>query len=110
MTVEVPERVFYKETSLQSGIFSMIGTVNITSGCPVLSKIRPMVRCHLPFASSEATTFRSASVFLLRKYLEFKNKDVLYQLNWQELADELEQVSNVNLGLTGRSKKMPSGD
>jgi hypothetical protein len=107
---KVPERVYFKETSLQSGISSMIGIVNVTSGCPVLSTLRPMVRYHLPFASSEETTFRSASVFLLKKYLQSKDKGVLPKIDWQELADELEQVSTVNLGLAGRIKGMSSGD
>ncbi len=107
---KVPERVYFKETSLQSGISSMIGIVNVTSGCPVLSTLRPMVRYHLPFASAEETTFRSASVFLLKKYLMSKNKSVLPKIDWQELADELEQVSIVNLGLASRIKNMSSGD
>lgn len=108
--VKVQERLYFKETSLQSGISSMIGIVNVTCGCPVLSQLRPMVRFHLPFASPEETTFRSAAVFLLRKYLDHKNDSTFPQINWQELADILGEVGKVNLGLAARIRDMSSGD
>ncbi|MEC7640993.1 MAG: hypothetical protein VYC17_02455 [Nitrospinota bacterium] len=108
--VKVEERYYFKETSLQAGISSMIGIVNVTCGCPVLSELRPMVRFHLPFGSSEETTFRSAAVFLLGKYLDNKEKKTLPPIDWQELADTLGEVGKVNMGLTERIKNMSSGD
>jgi len=108
--VKVEERYYFKETSLQAGISSMLGIVNVTCGCPVLSQLRPMVRFHLPFGSSEETTFRSAAIFLLGKYLESKDKKILPPIDWQELADTLSDVGTVNLGLAERIKDMSSGD
>jgi hypothetical protein len=40
----------------------------VTSGCPVLSKLRPMVRFHLPFAAELETIARSTSMYLLGQY------------------------------------------
>ncbi|MFQ5671710.1 MAG: hypothetical protein ACE5G9_01335 [Nitrospinales bacterium] len=108
--VKVEDRYYFKETSLQAGISSMIGIVNVTCGCPVLSKLRPMVRFHLPFGSPEETTFRSAAIFLLGKYLESKDKKTPPPIDWQELADTLSEVETVNMGLAERIRDMSSGD
>lgn len=108
--VKVVERSYYKETNLQSGISSMIGVVNVTCGCPVLSQLRPMVRFHLPFGSPEETTFRSAAVFMLGKYLDSKDKKTPLRIDWQELADIFHEVGVTNLGLAERIKEMSAGD
>ena len=47
---------------------SLIGIFMSTSGCPVMDKLRPMVRTHLPFATLEETVIRSLSMYLLAQY------------------------------------------
>lgn len=42
--------------------------------------------------------------------MQSKDKGILPKIDWQELADDLEQVSIVNLGLAARIKGMSSGD
>jgi Domain of unknown function (DUF6901) len=58
---EIPfnERSYFKKTTMQKGIVSLLGILLVSSGCPVMAKLRPMVRFHLPFASMLATTFRT---------------------------------------------------
>ena len=108
--VKVDERFYFKETGLQAGISSMIGIVNVTCGCPVLSKLRPMVRFHLPFGSPEETTFRTAAMFMLRKFFEHKNNKNPPPVDWNELARDLLEVGEVNLGLAERIRNMSYGD
>jgi len=48
--VQTNERIYEKKTSLQKGLSSIIGMYMVTSDCPVMDKLRPMVRFHLPFA------------------------------------------------------------
>ncbi|MBN2374255.1 hypothetical protein JXL19_10760 [bacterium] len=61
-------REFRKYASVQDGLSSMIGLHMVTSGCPVMDKLRPMAYTHLPFASVEETIYRSMSMYLLAQY------------------------------------------
>jgi hypothetical protein len=68
--VTVPERVYEQvDVSVQEALSSLLGVYMVSSGCPVLAKLRPMVRFHLPFATELETITRSASMYLLSQYL-----------------------------------------
>jgi hypothetical protein len=68
--VTVPERVYENvDVSVQEALSSLLGVYMVTSGCPVLAKLRPMVRFHLPFASELETVTRTTSMYLLAQYL-----------------------------------------
>ncbi|MBI4342739.1 MAG: hypothetical protein HY599_05180 [Candidatus Omnitrophica bacterium] len=69
ISIETPVRTYVKRTSLQQGITSLIGIYMVGSGCPVLGKLKPMVRYHLPFATLEETQYRALSMYLLAQYL-----------------------------------------
>jgi len=71
--VATEERVYKKHTSLQKGISSLIGIYMVTSGCPIMDKLRPMVRTHLPFATAEETMYRVFSMYLLAQYYLSRN-------------------------------------
>lgn len=66
--VETEARGYVKHTALQDGISSIIGIYMVTSGCPIMDKLRPMVRTHLPFATVEETMYRVISMYLLAQY------------------------------------------
>jgi Domain of unknown function (DUF6901) len=72
LTIDSEERQYKKETSLQAGLSGLIGILMVTSGCPVMGKLRPMVRHHLPFASLEETQYRVLSMYLLAQYIKWK--------------------------------------
>ena len=67
-----PDRVYRKTTSLQNAISSLFGIYMTTSGCPVLAKLKPLVRLHLPFASLEETTYRTIAIYLMAQYFLYK--------------------------------------
>ncbi len=67
--VVAEEREYFKRTSLQTAVGSIIGVYMVTSGCPVMSVLKPMARYHLPFASLNETVYRSVSSYLLQQYL-----------------------------------------
>lgn len=71
--VEVEERKYEKHTTLQRGLSSLIGIYMVTSGCPVMEKLKPMVRYHLPFATQEETKYRVLSMYLLAQYFMRKH-------------------------------------
>jgi hypothetical protein len=72
LTIDTPDRTYTKKTSLQSGVSSLIGIYMTTSGCPVMSKLQPMVRFHLPFATLEETKYRAIAMYLTAQYLRQK--------------------------------------
>lgn len=73
--VETNNRIFYKKTSVQSGVSGIIGIIMPTSGCPITAKLRPMVKFHLPFASIDETEFRVFSMYLFAQYLKQRKGD-----------------------------------
>jgi hypothetical protein len=50
----------------------MMGIRMVSSGCPVMGKLKPMLHFHLPFATLEETQVRALSIYLLAQYV--KNK------------------------------------
>ena len=70
--VEIKERKYQNRIDLQKGLGSLIGVVMVTSNCPVLDTLRPMVRFHLPFASGHETVYRAVSMYLVEQYFRMK--------------------------------------
>jgi len=101
--VETEQRTYSKDTTLQSGLSSMLGIFMVTSGCPVLDRLRPMVRFHLPFASVEETVFRSVSTYLLGQYFEYK-KGKMPDLQLEGLMAGYKEIQQVNNGLAARMR------
>lgn len=71
--VKTKEREIFAKTTIQKGLSSLIGIYMVTSGCPIMEKLKPMVHQHLPFASSEETVYRATTMYLLGQY--FLNKE-----------------------------------
>jgi hypothetical protein len=68
--VTVPERAYAKDdVPVQAALSPLIGLLMVTSGCPILGKLRPQARFHLPFASELETITRATSMYLLAQYL-----------------------------------------
>jgi hypothetical protein len=99
--VETDERTVSKQTAVQEGLCSLMGLYMVSSGCPVLEKLRPMARFHLPFASVEETIYRAASMYLLAQY--FRNKKGL-PADWPlaRLQSLYQEIKKVNTGLAQR--------
>jgi len=73
VTLRSEARNYTKESTLQSGLSSLIGIIMVTSGCPILDKLRPLVRYHLPHANLDETRFRVISMYLLAQYYREEN-------------------------------------
>jgi len=70
--VEAHGRTYVKRTSLQQGVSSLIGIFMVTSGCPILNRLRPMVDTHLPFMSADESTYRMISTYLTAQFFRHK--------------------------------------
>ncbi len=109
VTVETAERVYEKTTTLQKGLSSIIGIYMVTSNCPVMDRLRPMVRFHLPFASVDETIYRAVAMYLVAQYFRMRRgRRPDWQL--QHLADIYGDVAKVNAGMMERLRHASTED
>ncbi|MGH2568547.1 MAG: DUF6901 family protein, partial [Bacteroidota bacterium] len=101
VVVDATDRSYVKETTVQKGLSSIMGIVMVTSDCPILDRLRPMVRFHLPFASSIETIYRSVTMYLMSQYLEMK-KGGTPDWSLDKLSQTYKDVSKVNKGMWNR--------
>jgi hypothetical protein len=108
--VETPERVFSSRLPIQTAIYSLLGLLMATSGCPHMDFLKPMARYHLPFSTAEETIVRTSSLYLLTQYFKEDSGDEAdYRLAY--LGELYEQVSKVNEGIIQRIRsRSASGD
>ncbi len=68
--VVVEERSYVNEqVPIQAALSGLLGIYMVTSGCPILARLRPNVRFHLPFAGELETITRAVSMYLLEQYV-----------------------------------------
>jgi hypothetical protein len=72
LIVETDVRQYRKYTSVQSGLSSLLGILMVANECPVMGKLKPMLRFHLPFATIDETEYRILSMYLLAQYFRWK--------------------------------------
>jgi hypothetical protein len=99
--VETGERVYRKTAPLQEGLSALIGIVTVSSGCPVLDRLRPMVDTHLPFMSPEESTYRMITMHLLAQYFRVRRGETP---DWglDELVRLLAECRTTNAALVRR--------
>lgn len=83
---------------------AIIGLLMATSGCPVLSKLRPLAMLHLPFATPQEATFRFAAAHLLRQFFDGQPLDL------EELRNQMDDLHVVNAAFAARLKAACSKD
>lgn len=84
-----------KRTSMANGISALIGVVNVSSGCPILDKLRPMLRTHLPFSSIEETMYRTLTMYLMAQYFRHR-RGMTADWDLEKLLDIFEDIRVVN--------------
>lgn len=65
-------RIYYKMTSAQRGISSLMGLLIAASRCPNTDFFKPMARFHLPFSTNEETIWRAASTFMMAQFFRHR--------------------------------------
>ena len=93
--ISTEARTYKKHVALQHALSSLIGVFMVTSGCPVMDKLRPLVRTHLPFATLQETTYRAISMYLMAQYYLNKRGQ---KADWElkNLSKIYEDVQTVN--------------
>ncbi len=110
LSVETAERTYSKEqVSMQSGLSSILGIVMVTSGCPSLDYLRPMVATHLPFASIDESIYRAMSMYLLAQFTRAKNG---LEPDWtlKGLTHIYNKIDAINISMTQRLRAATEED
>jgi hypothetical protein len=109
ITLRTEAREYHKKVPLQFGIGSLMGVYMVTSGCPIMDKLRPMVFTHLPFATVEETIYRAVSMYLLAQYFVGKRGG---KPDWdlKHFVKVYEDVSQVNKTFTKRLMSINTRD
>ena len=107
--VETPERMYSQETTAQYAISAILGIYMVTSNCPILDYLRPMVRFHLPFATPTETVFRAVSMYLVAQHFRYRHGN---KPDWtlEGLEKIYNEVAIVNKGMWGRLSKASTYD
>ncbi|MEN8169212.1 MAG: hypothetical protein ABFS08_03230 [Pseudomonadota bacterium] len=108
--VTLDERIVTRDASAQEGISALMGIITATSGCPNTVFFKPMARFHLPFANTEETFYRAASMYMLGQYYRWQaGKSV--DMDLEGIHKFYEQVAVVNKGIADRlrSEKREDG-
>ncbi len=105
--VHTEQRSYMKKGDVQTGLFSILGIVMATSGCPFMDFLRPMARYHLPFSTIEETLFRSTSSYLLGQYLSTDDKKVI---SFDNMLESYANVEKINAGILNRIRNIAKED
>jgi hypothetical protein len=103
------EREYFKRTSLQTALSSMIGIYMVTSGCPVMEVLKPMARYHLPFSSLNETVYRSVSSYLTQQYLAMR-KGAEPDWELERLKRAYADIEVLNKAMADRIRQASSKD
>ena len=89
VTIRTKPRNYERHIALHDALRSVFGIYMVTSGCPIMDKLRPMVMTHLPFATIAETAYRALSMYALAQFVikrkggeidwELKGLDKIYQ-------------------------------
>lgn len=109
LDVITDERLYSYESTVQTGISSVMGLVIATSGCPHTAFFKPMARFHLPLATAEETIYRATSMYLLAQYF-LKEEGQQAELELDGLKKIYENIHIVNKGITERLRDASSTD
>ncbi len=102
--VRTGERTMSRTTSAQEGMSSLMGLLVASSGCPHTAYFRPMARFHLPFASTDETIYRAATMYLLAQYFR-ERVGIEAELDFEGLLDIYAEVETVNKAMAMRLRK-----
>lgn len=109
ITITTDDRTYSRTDDVQRGLSSLLGVLMATSGCPVMDKLRPMVRTHLPFASMKETLYRVVSMYIMAQHFR-ERRGLPPQYSLDGLRAIYDQVGTVNHGLSRRMRQFYSQD
>lgn len=102
-------REYSKNTTIETGLTSLLGIYMVTSGCPIMEKLKPLVRYHLPFATLHESVVKVISMYLLIQFF-LKRKGKKPDWDLKKLEKIYDDVMKVNSGISQRLKSAARND
>ncbi len=109
VSVESRNRTYTLQGSLQTGVSALVGLYMVTSGCPVLDRLRPLVETHLPFMSRQETMYRILALHLVSQFFALRRGQPL-DVDLDGLRRRMEQIHEVNVAFCERLRGIESLD
>ncbi len=107
--IATANRTYKKQAPLQDGLSALVGIYMVTSGCPLLDKLRPMVQTHLPFATLEETIYRAIAMYWLAQFFrKHRGQEPDWELDG--LAKIYQEIITVNSCFHQRLLEVQIGD
>jgi hypothetical protein len=110
VTVLTDVRIYQTECDTQRGLMSLYGLIMANSNCPVLSRMKPLARTHVPIPTEEETITRVVGTYLIKQYLLYKNHDSKPDWDLTELIRLYGDLEQVNLALSKRLRSASEAD
>ncbi|MDX1804335.1 MAG: hypothetical protein R3292_09640 [Alcanivorax sp.] len=95
LEVHAHQRCYRMETTLQRALGSLFGLVCALSDCPHTLFLRPMAQFHLPVSNERETLVRSASLYLLQRYVA-QQQDPSISVDLEGLNHQYQQINTLN--------------
>jgi hypothetical protein len=109
VSVESRNRTYTRRTTLQTGISPLLGLYMVTSGCPILDRLRPLVETHLPFMSRHETMYRILSMHVMAQFFAQRRGEPV-DFDMERLRRTMEAVHDVNVAFCERLRAIIEKD
>ncbi|MDY6855777.1 MAG: hypothetical protein SWO11_13940 [Thermodesulfobacteriota bacterium] len=110
VTVQTDARIYQIECDTQKGLMSLYGLMMANSNCPILSRMKPLARTHVPIPTEEEIITRVVGTYLIKQYLLYKNHSVKPDWDLSELIRLYDDLQQVNLALSKRLRSASEAD
>jgi hypothetical protein len=109
LRVQVGQRGYVFDTTVQRALSSLFGLICSLSPCPHTLPLRPMGIFHLPLSSDIETLVRISSLFLLRSYLAHQENPAV-PVNLSDMEVTYQNLAILNRGIAARLRSASSSD
>lgn len=100
--VESRERSVQKtDVPVQDALYPLVGLYMVASGCPVMDKLKPLARHHLPFSTVDETLYRVLGMYLIAQHLRRK-EGLAADWDLKQLPRIYSDIQKVNVGFCRR--------
>lgn len=107
--VYTDERTYFKQTEVKSALRSLFGLIMANSNCPVIGRLRPLAKSHLPFSTFQDTIRRMSGAYLTRQYYKWVDGEEP-DFGFYGLDALFKELQTVNQSLSARLQAASSKD
>ncbi|MFH1724967.1 MAG: hypothetical protein ABII00_10145 [Elusimicrobiota bacterium] len=103
VTLEVASeaRTYVSRTPISPAVSALIGLHMVTSGCPILDKMKPMTQTHLPFSTLRESLYRTLAMYMLAQHFRLR-KGLKPDWEMKGLPAFVQEIHGVNAGFCER--------